>query len=75
MAIRTQTGARSFPLDERPFPKLMIADDGDVVLMFERAKGIYLKSRHAENHIGEIVNGFAMGCFKDFDGSITLQNE
>lgn len=74
MTIRSNTQPRIYDLDAAPFPKLMIANDGDIVLMFENAKGVYLKSKHGVNHIGEIVNGFAMGCFKDFHGSITLQN-
>ena len=58
---------------ERPFPKLMIANNGTIALMTYYGKGVCVKSEF--DRIGEYCDGYEMKEFQDFHGSITLRNE
>lgn len=63
---------------ELPFPKLMIADCGKVVLFSEKERGVTVlsgKNNFESDEVGHISNEWNMVAFKDFHGSITLSNE
>lgn len=57
----------------KPFPKLMISKDGDLVLFESEQKGMYLKGTNYEKP--HYCNNWHMNNFKDFEGSITLSND
>lgn len=62
---------------ERPFPKLMMSDSGDVLLATSSfagtIKGVLISSETEQ--IGFWSSSWLEYKFKDFDGSITLSNE
>jgi hypothetical protein len=57
----------------RPFPKLMVSEEGTIVLMEKEGYGAVIAPKDA---IGTRTHtGWAMVRFRDFDGSITLSND
>ena len=68
--VNTENESKSLP-----FPKLMYSeDDGLIVLFIEFRKGILLSDpkslyKNKGNHYSEC---WAMNCFTDFKGSITI---
>jgi hypothetical protein len=60
----------------KKFPKLMIATDGLIVFFMKESYGTVIKSEFDVNwEPGEYSEKWAMDCFKDFEGEITLKNE
>ena len=60
---------------EKGFPKLMINDDSDlIVLMTELGKGVVVRV-DGHNPVGCYVDCWIMDYFKDFNGTVTLQND
>lgn len=61
---------------ELPFPKLMIAEDGKIVLFFSDKVGtvIDLGDNNSGDRIGEYSNDWHMNSFQDFYGSIIMSN-
>lgn len=55
-----------------PFPKLMISDEGQIVLMTEASCGTNVNGK--VHPIGFYAENWSP-CFRDFDGSVILQNE
>ena len=63
------------PKSKMPFPKLMITDEGIVVLMLESGKGTVVSTIESCYEIGHYSESWAMSSFYDFNGSVTLSNE
>ena len=60
---------------ELPFPKLMIAEDGEIVLFSEEKVGVIVNTKiNSFYQIGEYSDDWHMNSFKDFYGSITMSN-
>jgi hypothetical protein len=58
---------------EKPFPKLMVNDFGEVVVLFqEHGYWVPLSGR---TDIGKYSGGWAMEVFRDFNKSIQLSND
>lgn len=55
------------------YPKLMKADNGDVVLFNRESVGTVVKSKYYP--IGFCCVLWNMGLFKDYNGTIELSNE
>lgn len=60
-------------VQEREFPKLMVANNGEVVLFESYKSGTVLKG--VDWKTGHYSNNWSMNEFSDFNGSITLSNE
>lgn len=62
---------------EKPFPKLMVHLDGDIVMFHENRKGcyVYLSGLGCSKGIGYYVNRFVMDNFKDYEGDVCLTND
>ena len=59
------------------FPKLMVSDAGRVVLFTDYDKGMLVGSTrkiNAMEEIGYYSDNWCLSNFKDFKGSITLEN-
>lgn len=68
--------------DEKPFPKLMVSNEGRVVLMLgihiTGGNGVFLgrvDKRNDVYDIGHISDNWSLPYFKDFHGSVTLYEE
>ena len=59
---------------EKPFPKLMIDDDGDIYLMSSHGRGIILHSECGGN-VGLHDDDWDMSELKAFSGEVTLSND
>tara|TARA_R110000822_G_scaffold76214_2_gene183162 strand:+ start:187 stop:405 length:219 start_codon:yes stop_codon:yes gene_type:complete len=59
---------------DKSFPKLMIADDGQIVLFASQEVGIRITSNNSFS-TGTISNVWIMSAFKDYNGEVTLKNE
>ena len=61
----------------RNFPRLMISDNGMIVLFEEEEQGVVLvKSRvKVEFGVGEYCECFNMAFFQDFDGKVIVSND
>ena len=55
------------------YPKLMHGEEGRVVLFTGHETGFLLNQDDLYS-LGHYSHNWKMGCFKDYDGSITLQN-
>lgn len=68
-------------VEERPFPKLMIADDGLIVHFSEVEYGMVVvppNQRIASNAryvVGYRSNGWTMDEFEDYEGKVELSND
>lgn len=61
---------------EKPFPKLMVSDTGVIVLFSDEINGVVIYDDTASFVIGEHnTNFWDMYEFKDFHGTITLEND
>lgn len=58
---------------KRPFPKLMIAEDGEIVFMVAYGLGVVINN--ACGRLGKYNDDWAMEEFLDFTDSITLEND
>jgi len=61
----------------KPFPKLMIAGDGDVYFFSQEKEGIKLfhgKNSPTNSKIGYTSNTMDMSYFIDFTGTVQLSN-
>lgn len=56
------------------FPKMMIGDDGQVVLFSCTGIGVVVTSG-GEDELGEYSEYWEMDRFSDFTGSVTITNE
>lgn len=62
--------------EKKGFPKVMISHHtGTVVFMIERNVGILLNDESSEVKKGELFKKWSMSEFKDFNGTVTLQND
>ena len=59
--------------NEIPFPKLMIAEDGDVVFFIEDESGVLIHKESSRSGVGYHSNAWVMKFFKDFKGKITIE--
>jgi len=60
---------------ENGFPKLMINNNNDlIVLMSHYGTGVVV-SGNEHNSLGHYSVFWSMDCFKDFNGTVTLQND
>jgi hypothetical protein len=60
---------------ELPFPKLMISRHDCVVLFEYYNKGVCINAGTTGNLVGVISENWAMENFKDFHGSVCLEND
>jgi len=56
------------------YPKLMVAADGEIVLMCSHGKGVVIRCGNTINPVGQMSECWHMNCFKDYTGTITLEN-
>ena len=61
----------------KPFPKLMIASDGVIVLFESKRNGVVVSHNggFTTTAVGESCNEWHMGSFEDFDGEVILSND
>ena len=60
----------------RPYPKLMIGDSGIIVLFHSSFSGTVLHEGDDDGYrLGEYRNDFDYGGFKDFFGTIELEEK
>ena len=60
---------------EKSFPKLMIDENITIVLFNQEEKGVVVSNKVGIYNIGDYYNNWAMNCFKDYNGEVTLKNE
>jgi hypothetical protein len=69
------TSSVSDARDVLPFPKLMISAEGTVVLFSDQISGVVLVSAiKSVQPIGYHSDSWALSCFHDFYGTVTLEN-
>lgn len=56
------------------YPKIMIAEDGVIVLFLEDRVGFVVGNPREFNPIGYYSDWWIMDRFKDFTGTVTLSN-
>jgi len=57
---------------EAEYPKIMKSKEGDLIVLFSHyGGGTVLKDKPC-NKVGEHSNGWAMECFEEFNGVVTL---
>lgn len=56
------------------FPKLMISDNGLIVLMKNNGIGVVLNKGASSNEIGTLREDWVMQYFRDFEGDLILSN-
>jgi hypothetical protein len=63
------------------FPKLMISPSGLIVLMSTACDGIVVSNKNrvigdmnVEYYVGERITDWNMNSFKDYNGTVTLEN-
>jgi hypothetical protein len=54
------------------YPKLMIGTLGTIVLMTKESHGAVLQGDNYDT--GHVNDDWSMSCFKDYTGTITLEN-
>ena len=60
---------------EKEFPKLMINDKNDLII-FMTSRGVgFVVQPNKHDPIGNYSDSWAMHQFKDFNGTVTLQND
>jgi hypothetical protein len=60
---------------QKSFPKLMISNDGQIVLFIIQSIGTVVYSNSNNCKVGYYSNAWNMDIYNDFDGEITLKNE
>ena len=71
------TVSKDLIIIKKQFPKLMIyngQDYGFIVLFTSSKTGVVL-TEGKDHKIGELVKDWAMDCFQDYEGEVTLKNE
>jgi len=63
------------PVQDRPYPKLMIDSSGDIFLMTKPRKGMVVFSPTNEAHVGVYFEDWCMDDLQDFEGELTLAND
>jgi hypothetical protein len=63
------------PVQDRPYPKLMIDCSGDIFLMTKPRKGTVVFSPTNEAHVGVYSEDWYMDDLQDFEGELTLAND
>ena len=66
--------ANKAEVKEIQFPKLMISEDGNIVLFTELYVGTLVKGEAGMNIVGDHYDGWNMVNFHDYTGTITLEN-
>jgi hypothetical protein len=63
------------------FPKLMISSDELIVLMTGACEGVVISNKArvrqymvSEYYVGQYINDWNMDSFKDYNGTVTLEN-
>ena len=75
MAVITKTNHKGTS-DAKPFPKLMIGDFTNVIVLFsETSVGTVVERGANSELVGYFNDEWDMPYFKDYDGEITLSNE
>lgn len=59
---------------QKPFPKLMISDDGRVVYFQKPKTGVLIYEPNVTELQWDYDNSWIMECFDDFEGTIILSN-
>lgn len=58
------------------FPKMMVADDGEIVLFSDSETGTTIvEGSDREYKVGYFQRNWDIGQFRDFSGYVTLSNE
>lgn len=60
---------------ELPFPKLMVSNNGNVVLFVNSQEGFCVYSSPEFDRLFGLYDTWNISDFTDFNGSITLSNE
>lgn len=60
---------------ETDFPKLMVHENGDVVLFEGTEDGVLVASKSTPEDIGSYSECWNPRMFQDFKGSVTLSND
>jgi len=59
----------------KEFPKLMINNGGNLIVLMTSDRCGVVVSTNEFNKLGNISDVWSMDCFKDFNGTVTLQND
>jgi|LakMenEpi03Aug12_release.lakeMendotaPanAssembly.Ray.scaffolds.fasta_scaffold341591_4 hypothetical protein len=59
---------------EKPFPKLMINDNGCIRLVFEDLSSLILVSVEGNDFYYNHINDYDLSTFTDYNEPITIQN-
>jgi hypothetical protein len=59
--------------EENNYPKLMVSNEGQIVLFNEVRKGMNINGKGWA--VGYYTDCWVMSCFKNFHGSVTLTQE
>lgn len=62
-------------IEPKPFPKLMEAENGTIVLFQSKENGVCVCQKIDSLFVGEYHNCWDMGVFRDYNGSVTLSND
>ena len=73
MAVKTST-SQIFK-EKFSYPKLMISDNGCIVLMNKPNEGTCIVRGNTSNLVGNHYTGWIMSNFEDYAGTVTLENE
>ena len=78
MAIKVTVGEQKTQ-NEKPFPKLMVHEDGTITRFKTPGVGAHIydpnKKLYSEKSLFVEYTRILMNKYSDFEGSITLQNE
>lgn len=80
MAIETKINKDKPKSKTEIYPKLMISEDDEVVLVvlftsFENGIAIYSNDKDIKQKLYKYESYWDMSCFEDFDGEVTLRNK
>ena len=59
----------------KTFPKLMIDKNRTIVLFSQEDRGIVVSAKESIYDVGDFNNDWAMSCFSDYEGELTLKNK
>lgn len=63
-----------FEKEKGQYPRMVVFDDGNVVLLYREECGICIHAEKSNNYIGEYSEEWAEGIAKPFTGKIILEN-
>ena len=64
--------AKELPGQTKSYPKLMVSDQGTIILFSACGVGTILASK--SHGVGHHATSWSMECFKDFNGEVILSN-